>query len=82
VRGFSKALPEGLRIDGHNPLTALHGALSVGLHNESDEECLEAASAVRLVLTDLVERMSLLRQDSAELNKAVQLLISKKKPLK
>jgi hypothetical protein len=35
-------------------------------------------SAVRLVLTDLVEKMSLLRQDKAELNKAVQLLLSKK----
>jgi hypothetical protein len=28
-------------------------------------------------LTDLVEKMSLLRQDKAELNKAVQLLLSK-----
>jgi hypothetical protein len=71
-------LPDGLLMDGHNPLLALHGALSVGLHKESDEECLEAASAVRLVLTDLAEKMSLLRQDKAELSRAVELLLSKK----
>jgi hypothetical protein len=82
---FSKAmdkvktgLPQGLLINGHNPLMALHGALSVGLHNESDEKCLEAAHAVRLVLTDLVERMSLLRQENRQLQDAVEFLIAKK----
>ena len=38
---------------------ALHGALSVGLHNDSDKECLESANAVRLVLTDLTEKISI-----------------------
>jgi len=71
-------LPHGLLINGHNPLTALHGALSVGLHSESDEECLEAANAVRLVLTDLAEKMALLRQENKQLQDAVQLLLTKK----
>ncbi|MQX65144.1 hypothetical protein GHK78_19410 [Sinorhizobium meliloti] len=72
------ALPQGLLINGHNPLLALHGALSVGLHDESDDACLEAAHAVRLVLTDLVERIGLLKQDNKHLNDAVQLLLKKK----
>jgi hypothetical protein len=72
------ALPQGLRISGHNPLLALHNALSIGLHNESDAKCLEAAHDVRLVLTDLIERMSLLRRDKSELDGAVQRLIAKK----
>lgn len=71
-------LPQGLLINGHNPLTALHSALSVGLHGESDEACLEAAHAVRLVLTDLVERMALLRQDNKQLHDAVKLLLAKR----
>ena len=61
------ALPQGLLISGQNPLLALHNALSIGLHNESDAKCLEAAHDVRLVLTDLIERMSLLRRDKSEL---------------
>jgi hypothetical protein len=71
-------LPQGLLINGHNPLVLLHGALSRGLHNESDEECLAAASAVRLVLTDLIEKMALLKQDNKQLQDAVKLLMSRK----
>ncbi len=72
------ALPQGLLINGHNPLLALHGALSVGLHGESDDECLASANAVRLVLTDLAEKMSIIRQENRELQSAVQHLIAKK----
>ena len=49
------ALPEGLLIGGHNPLLALHNALSIHLHNESDAKCLESAHDIQLVLTDLIE---------------------------
>ncbi|MEM5493182.1 hypothetical protein WNY80_08570, partial [Hoeflea sp. AS16] len=72
------ALPQGLLIDGHNPLNALHGALSVGLHGESDEDCLDNAQAVRLVLSDLVDRIALLKQDNKQLSVAVQRLLAKK----
>jgi hypothetical protein len=75
---IKSALPQGLMIHGENPLLALHGALSVGLHNDGDDECLRLAHAVRLVLTDLVERMSILRQENRELHSAVQHLIAKK----
>ena len=72
------ALPDGLLINGHNPLLLLHAALSIGLHDESDAKCLEAAHDVRLVLTDLIEKMSLLRTENSELHSAVQRLIAKK----
>jgi hypothetical protein len=43
---FSKALasvkdaiPEPLSVNGYNPLTLLHSALSVGLHLQTEEEC-------------------------------------------
>ncbi|WP_172746642.1 hypothetical protein [Neorhizobium sp. T25_13] len=72
------ALPQGLLINGHNPLNALHGALSIGIHTETDAECLAAAQAVRLVLSDLVEKIAMLKQDNKQLNDAVQLLLSKR----
>ena len=78
VEHIKAGIPQGLLINGHNPLEALHGALSVGLHNESDEECLAAASAVRLVLTDLTEKIASLRQENRELHGAVQLLLAKR----
>jgi hypothetical protein len=78
VEKIKSALPQGLLINGHNPLLALHGALSVGLHSESDGDCLQAAKDVRVVLADLVEKMSTLKQDNAELSSAVQRLLQRK----
>jgi len=51
------AMPQALLINGHNPLTLLHTALSDGLHDQSDEHCLEIASSVRVVLGELSERL-------------------------
>lgn len=69
------AVPEALLISGHNPLTLLHSALSQGLHAETDEECLELATSIRVVLTDLAERTTAVLKDSAELDKALSRLM-------
>jgi hypothetical protein len=71
------AIPESLRIQGHNPLTLLHDNLSAGLHAKSDEECLEIAQAIRIVLAELAERLSIALKDQAELNRAVGRLLKK-----
>jgi hypothetical protein len=71
------AIPESLKIQGHNPLTILHDNLSSGLHAKSDEECLEIAQAVRVVLADLAERLTLALKDEAELTKALGRLLKK-----
>jgi hypothetical protein len=43
-------IPQARLINGHNPLTLLHNALSAGLHEQSDETYLELAQAVRVML--------------------------------
>lgn len=75
---FSKALsavrdaiPQALLINGHNPLLLLHAALSDGLHDRTDEHCLELASSVRVVLAELSERLAQALKDEAELNRAL-----------
>jgi hypothetical protein len=75
---IKSALPQGLLINGQNPLRALHSALSVGLHDEDDGDCLASARAVRLVLSDLVEKIAILKQDNKQLNDAMQLLLAKR----
>jgi hypothetical protein len=74
----SYAHRESLLINGHNPLTLLHSALSKGLHAKTDEECLELAHDVRIVLTELAERLGQALKDEAELNTAVSRLIKSK----
>ena len=71
VEQVKDAVPEGLKIDGHNPLTLLHRALSQPLHERSDDECLNLAHDIRVVLTELAERIGQVLQDQAELKQAV-----------
>lgn len=82
---FSRALgmakdvmPESLLINGHNPIFLLHHALSRGVHELSDEECLRLASTVRLVLGELSEKLSALLKDKAELTEAISTLMPHK----
>ncbi len=81
---FSKALdiskdamPESLLIKGHNPLRLLHSALSEGVHARSDEECLGLATSVRVVLSELSERMDSVLKEETELNRALSNLLQR-----
>lgn len=79
---FSKALkmtkdviPESVLIDGHNPILLVHRALSRGVHELSDEECLKRARTIRLVLSELSENLSVILKNKAELTKAISTLM-------
>jgi hypothetical protein len=73
------SLPEALLINGHSPILLLHKALSEGVHALTDEQCLELAGSVRVVLCELSERLSQTLKDEAELMKALSTLMNKKK---
>jgi hypothetical protein len=79
VESLKHALPQSLFINGYNPLTLLHSALSEGVHAHSDEECLEFASSVRTVLFEFAERLGLALKEEALLNAAVSKLANKSK---
>jgi hypothetical protein len=78
VEAIKHALPQSLLINGQNPLLLLHSALSTGVHELSDEDCLEIASSIRIVLIEFAERLSQAMKDEAELNEAVKRLSHKK----
>ena len=82
---FSKALdlakegiPESLLINGHNPMKLLHSALSDGVHARTDEECMEIATSVRIVLGDLADRLGQALKEEAELRHALATLMKTK----
>jgi len=74
VDAIKHALPQSLWVNGHNPLILLHSALSAGVHELSDGECLELARSVRVVLIEFSERLAQAMKDEAELNEAVKRL--------
>jgi hypothetical protein len=79
IEEIKDAIPSTILIDGqHNPLTLLHNALSEGLHGHTDEECLEIAKEIRIVLTDLADRLSQALKEHDELKNAVTRLMSRK----
>lgn len=70
----SEAIPSSLKIDGANPLAALHGLLSAGLHAQSEEECIGIVDEIREVFEYVFAR---LRAEIEDRNK----MISKVKKL-
>jgi len=71
VDSIKTTLPQTLLINGNNPLKLLHSALSDGLHDRTDEHCLELASSIRIVLNEFSERMAQALKDEQELNTAL-----------
>lgn len=76
------SMPESLLINGHNPMLFLYRALSEGVHDLTDEQCLELAGNIRIVLGELSERLSQALKNKAELNKALSSLMNSKKDQK
>lgn len=75
VESLKGVIPEKLLLPGrHNPLTILYKPLSQQLHDLSDEECLQQAQAIQIVLTKLLENIATVLKDEAELSAAVSML--------
>lgn len=75
IESIKDAIPQVLLINGHNPLTLLHKALSKGLHAQSDQECLQLATSIRTILTDLAERLGQALKEQAEVDAALKHLM-------
>ena len=71
IDNVKDAIPQRLLIQGQNPLTLLHAALSKGVHDHSDETCLELATDIRLILAELSELLGQALKDERELRDAV-----------
>jgi len=71
VETIKHALPQSLLVNGHNPLLLLHSALSAGVHELSDDQCLDLAASARVLLIEFAERMAQAMKDEAELNNAI-----------
>jgi hypothetical protein len=78
VDKIKHALPESLLISGHNPLVLLHKALSEGVHEKSDRECLELAGSIRIILGELTQKASIVLKEDAEVKSALSNLLNRK----
>lgn len=74
VDSIKEELPTSLYIEGQNPLKLLHNAVSKGIHNMTDEECLQYAGCIRIILFELTERINVILKDSKEIHDAISVL--------
>ena len=66
VDRIKAAIPPAILLDGQNPLTLLHRALSSNIHSDSDDTCLQDAHDVHVVMTAFAEQLGhALTQDDA-----------------
>ncbi len=75
IKGLKEAIPPSLLINGHNPLVLLHGALSQGVHNLPDVDCLSLATSIRIILVELAEKLGQALKDEKELTQALTRLL-------
>ncbi len=75
LEAIKHGIPSSLLVNGHNPLRLLHAALSQGVHELSDEQCLERATSIRLVLANLADNLGHALKDHNELDTAVTKLM-------
>lgn len=71
VDKIKAALPISFLVGGENPLLLLHSALSKGVHELSDDECLLLANDIRAVLNEFSERLSAVIKGGKEINAAI-----------
>lgn len=71
-------LPAILRPNDTNPLKALHGILSEGLHAQSDEECLKSAVVVRTTLVFLASQVAASAEAGREFSESMKVLLARK----
>jgi hypothetical protein len=70
--------PNLLRMGGHDPFALLETALQEGTQATTDEKCLELAETLRIILTDLAERIQRALKDHTEVFFAVKRLTANK----
>jgi hypothetical protein len=71
-------LPPQLRPDDVNPLATLHDALSHGLHNQSDEDCLDFAKDCKVSLQFLVTQILTSKRAAAGFTEGMRRLLKRK----
>lgn len=71
-------LPSSIQPDGINPLKTLHSALSDGLHNKTDEECLALADNIKTTLTYLIDVIRTKNEQANNFTDKMKKLLDKK----
>jgi hypothetical protein len=74
----AEAMPAVMKPDGANPLQALYELLSKGLHNQTEEECLQIADEVHDIFDYLFDRLRTEIEDRKSFVEKVKKIVGKR----
>lgn len=74
INEISPIIPEAIKISGMNPFHLLYETSSKGIHEYSENVCIEKASALILVLKLVIKKINEQKHDTKALLKAVNFL--------
>jgi hypothetical protein len=71
-------LPKTIRRGGHNPIAKLHDLASNGLHNKSDDECVDIFDRCKGAFEYVIERLQEVHDQDAAYQELMKVLSAKK----
>ncbi len=71
-------LPPVIKADGINPLGALYQLLSEGIHNKSDDDCINIAHNIRIILVFLIKQIIRSKNEKKEFTESMKKILEKK----
>jgi hypothetical protein len=74
----AEMLPKTIRRGGHNPIATLHDLASDGLHNKSDDECVDIFDGCKLAFEYVITRLREDHDEDAAYQEAMKALAAKK----
>ncbi len=63
----TKYIPDTFMIKGNNPLKLLYNHLSIGIHSLSDEECMDKANQIRIILNYLISTSIIIQENQEKI---------------
>jgi hypothetical protein len=72
-------LPPVLIANGLNPLGTLYKILSEGIHNKTDDNCINIANNIRIILLFLIKQVVLSKNEKEEFTENMKILLGKRK---
>lgn len=78
IKLIKDLLPSSLRPDNMNPLGILYGLLSEGIHNKSDDECIDIAQEIQNIIVFLIKHIIRSKDEKKEFTESMKKILKKK----
>jgi hypothetical protein len=77
LKFIKQELPKGIEVKGHNPVSLMYDKLSNGIHDLTDDECVQVAQDVTGLLTEILVGLEEQNESKRRYNEGIKALAKK-----